>query len=749
MAENGRSRILVMTFWWATVVVSVPLAVAAFSQLVTGPFDGLLIQGPLVVDPTLVSRLGTVVDPGFLHWAQLAIHVIGFVLFTGLAVLIVVRSRDSLAVVAAAMLIAVATSLFAPIDRLGSEWSRLGPLIGEVAPEGVSAYWVSWAGISLLAFLRMFNPRSPKPWEIAAIAILALVGIGGFVWPGLPIHPRALASPERDFIGAGIAFVALGRAWVDGGARVGRSVRPVLLSLTLIAVTFGVLVVLRPSLPTDDFGLVLVTPRLQALYGINTLLLSTVAVFALPVSIVLAVVRYRLFEIDLLLNRALVYGTLTVIATFIFGTVTLVMSAAAGGLIGSGVTGVETSQIASVAGVVTGTALVLGLQPLRRRVQGSIDRRFYRDKFDSELALEGFAERLTTVVDRSVLEVELNELLSRTLQPSSVSLIGSTLATDELPGDVLAVWNARKPVLTSSNRVVVPLAGTEALSGAIILGPRRAGIPYRGLELEFLQRTGDRVSPALRIVELFEAQELTRRQRERVDQELGLAQRIQRELLPRSIPQPDGWRLEVFYEPAREVGGDFYDFYPIEGNRLGVVVGDVTDKGMPAALVMASCRTVLRGVALANQGLPPGEVLRRANDLLVGDIPTGMFITALYGEIDLASGRMVFANAGHNPPIWRRPEAVDLVIARGMPLGLMPDMVYEEREMTIASGDSIFLSSDGITETHGPDREMFGFARMREAADSIERILVARSEWSQGDEQEDDITLISLQRTTS
>lgn len=748
MAEPLRPNAGASLLWWVTVILAVPAALVAFSQLISSPFEGLLVQGPLVVDPTLGDRLGTVLSPLFLHWTQLAIHILGFLLFAGLGALIAVRSREPLSLISAAMLVAVGTSLFAPLDRLGAGWSRLAHVVGAMAPDGVDGYWVSLAGLLLLAFLRLFLSQRPRPWEQALLLTLALIGVAALIWPAFPFHPRSLHSPWKQLVTVGIPTVALARAWASPEGRHRRAVRPVLVTLTLIAVASGILVLLRPSLRPDAFGLVLATPRLQALYGINTLFIATVAVFALPFSIVFAVVRYRLFEIDVLINRALVYGSLTVIATLLFGAVTLAMSAAAGGLIGSGVTGVATGQIAAVAGVLTGTALAIGLQPLRRRLQRFIDHRFYREKFDAELALERFTDRLTTVVDRQVLEEELAKLLASTLQPVNVRLVGLE-GLPELPAQVAVFHGSGSPVPfpEASDGVAVPLAGTEGLAGAIVIGPRRAGIPYRGLELEFLQRTAERVGPALRIVDLFEAQERARSQRERVEQELGLAQRIQRELLPRSVPQIEGWQLEVFYQPAREVGGDFYDFYLLADGRLGVVVGDVTDKGMPAALVMASCRTVLRGVALGTQDLSPGEVLARANDLLVGDIPNGMFITCLYGVLNPVTGHFLFANAGHNPPLRASPAAVDLVMARGMPLGLMSEMVYDEAETSVRDGELILLSSDGITEAHNPDKEMFGFGRMKASALSLDSLLAQHASFVAGREQEDDITLISLKRS--
>jgi serine phosphatase RsbU (regulator of sigma subunit)/predicted ester cyclase len=243
------------------------------------------------------------------------------------------------------------------------------------------------------------------------------------------------------------------------------------------------------------------------------------------------------------------------------------------------------------------------------------------------------------------------------------------------------------------------------------------------------------------------------RERERIEQELQVARRIQQELLPEATPELDGWRIATYYGPAREVGGDFYDFLELEDGRLGLVVGDATGHGMPAALVMATTRGMLRAVVQSLES--PGEVLARVNEALVADIPPSTFVTCFYGILDPESGRLRYANAGHDLPCRRRNGQAEELRARGMPLGLMPGMSYEEKEAALEVGDSTLFYSDGLVEAHNPQREMFGFPRLRRlvAEHAGERSLVdllmdeLRSFTGDGWEQEDDITLVTLQRT--
>ena len=246
------------------------------------------------------------------------------------------------------------------------------------------------------------------------------------------------------------------------------------------------------------------------------------------------------------------------------------------------------------------------------------------------------------------------------------------------------------------------------------------------------------------------------RMRERIEQELRIARLIQQTLLPKTLPQLPSYDVAAYYQPAREVGGDFYDFMELDDGRLGVVVGDVTDKGVPAALVMATTRTMLR--ASAQRLFSPGEVLRRANDALVTDIPPNMFITCLYAILEPESGRLVYANAGHDLPYRRTKEstAAEELRATGMPLGLMPGMNYEEKEIVLEGGESVLFYSDGLVEAHDTNREMFGFPRLqglvgthREGGSSLIGFLLSELTRFTGEgwEQEDDITLVTLERS--
>ena len=246
-------------------------------------------------------------------------------------------------------------------------------------------------------------------------------------------------------------------------------------------------------------------------------------------------------------------------------------------------------------------------------------------------------------------------------------------------------------------------------------------------------------------------------ERERIEQEMRVARTIQQASLPKEVPQPEGWQLSPFYQPAREVGGDFYDFFALEEGRVGVVVGDATGKGMPAALVAEATSNMLRAVAQALGSSSPGEVLSRVNETLLARIPPNMFVTCFYAVLDAGSASLRYANAGHDLPyLWHGGDAGELR-ARGMPLGLMPGMSYEEGEISLREGNCVLFYSDGLVEAHDPKGEMFGFPRLRTLIaehaekESLEEALLEElySFVGEGWEQEDDITLLTLRRSAS
>ncbi len=236
-------------------------------------------------------------------------------------------------------------------------------------------------------------------------------------------------------------------------------------------------------------------------------------------------------------------------------------------------------------------------------------------------------------------------------------------------------------------------------------------------------------------------------------QELALAGRMQASLLPDNLPVIQGWDVTATWRPARETSGDFYDFITLPGNRLGLVVADVVDKGMGAALLMALSRTLLRTYAVDYPDQPE-RVLNIANRRLITDVGSGMFVTLFYGVFDPADGTLVYCNAGHPPPYLyhdRASQQVELLSRTGVPLGIAEDAVWERARVQLRPGSLLLVYTDGIQDAQSPHGEFFGEERMaraiqanlqRPVVDLQDGLLSEVYTFASGEPQMDDITLL-------
>jgi serine phosphatase RsbU (regulator of sigma subunit) len=507
------------------------------------------------------------------------------------------------------------------------------------------------------------------------------------------------------------------------------------------------------------------------LVSLFAILNHDIVFFLIPVLLSLTIAQPQRYNINKLLNGAPVYLLLTICLTFsYFGIV-----------IGGELLTHQSPTESHIILVTTALAWAILWDPLRVYVQSLIERHFNVRDRKTLKAIEEFTSTLREEIDLDQLRERFLTVIQQTMQPYSVSLwtrafdiqqakYGSQEEIIIADEDPLLFYSLTHPGMVEIDRlqldspilhdlklhgaeILLPLASQGELLGLLILGPHLKGKAYTREELSMLDTLAPQVAPALRVAQMVQLQQSQVRERERIEQELRTAQEIQHTFLPKEVPDLPGWQLVPYYQSAREVGGDFYDFLPFEDGRLGLVIGDVSGKGIPAALVMTATRTMLR--TAAQETASPGEVFARANELLYTEIPSKMFVTCFFAVLDPMSGFMRYANAGHDLPYQRCEEGVSELRAKGMPLGLMPGSLYEEHEVTIASGESLLFYTDGLVEAHNPRREMFGFPRLKtlleehSEGNSLFTFLLGELTSFTGEawEQEDDITMVTLQRT--
>jgi serine phosphatase RsbU (regulator of sigma subunit) len=791
------SRLAGLRLVWVVAALSalVPAVASFWALWGENSLDALFQSGVFSVDSELSNRLTEIgIGTDTLLLVDLVFRLLSFGIFavTGL-VIFARKSDDWMTGLSSVLLLSAGMAWFAPLNLLGEDsvLFEVSQYVGHSSPFSPETARTV-LGMSMLLFLLLFPDGYFVPrWSRYVAAAAAAHVVLWIALPGSFIDPATWQEGLRMavvVVGGGLGMSAQVYRYFAVASPVHKQQTKLVVS-ALGAMAFAVvfLFAFNPGLGSGFENLTLVTPRVEAIYNLVLLVLLALAVLLLPISIGVSVLRYRLWDLDVLINQTLVYGALTGILAVGYGLIVVT---------------VGTFVTRSYFTVAVATLLVsLAAQPLRRRIQDLIDRQFYRARYDAVHAVDDFTSRLRQEIDLETLSNELLAVVSETVMPTGVSIWVPRNAADALRADSETMYRiafsvhggptkirgedfdeieldkaaidllseAPDPIyldrddLASDSlerfravdiKLVVPLLSQGELVGMLNLGPRLSDTDYSTQDYRLLEKLSSHTAAAVRVALLVREHDNDLRERERIDNEMRIAQMIQQQLLPRSLPQLEGWEVEVHYHPAREVGGDFYDFMNLPDGRIVLVAGDVTGKGVPAALVMASTRSLLRGEI--TRQLNPAEVLRRANDQLCSDIPQNMFVTCMCAIIDPTTGHTILANAGHNVPYICNGLRLREFRATGMPLGLMAGISYEESKTVLRPGDSFVLHSDGIAEARNDAGEMFGFPRMKavlEENHDAERAITALldelsafagPQW----EQEDDITLVVLERVS-
>jgi serine phosphatase RsbU (regulator of sigma subunit)/putative methionine-R-sulfoxide reductase with GAF domain/anti-sigma regulatory factor (Ser/Thr protein kinase) len=305
-------------------------------------------------------------------------------------------------------------------------------------------------------------------------------------------------------------------------------------------------------------------------------------------------------------------------------------------------------------------------------------------------------------------------------------------------------------IMQADDRLLMafPLIIKDITFGVLLAEEASGGRRFRARRLEILTGVAQQAALAIQN-DLFEQQ---MRIQERLETEVQLARQIQKTFMPDTLPTHPAWDMAFRWRTARQVGGDFFDIFELPGNKLGYFIADVADKGMPAALYMVLIRTLMRAAVLEISS--PASALARVNELFFPDAQHGMFITAAYGVLDTSTGEFIYANAGHNPPLWIHGDQVERLTRTGMALGVVKDFEIATRAIQLLPDDKVLFYTDGVTEAFSESGSLFGEERLQEivktadtsAAGLLDAIDHELDNFMGELDLADDITMVSIKR---
>ncbi|MGC2617851.1 MAG: SpoIIE family protein phosphatase [Acidobacteriaceae bacterium] len=437
-------------------------------------------------------------------------------------------------------------------------------------------------------------------------------------------------------------------------------------------------------------------------------------------------------------------------------------------------------------------ALVLALRfGVRKQMQQWLDRQFFREAYNSELMMSELSDEVRRFTETKPLLETVAQRICDTLHITQIAMLlrrGETFYMEEaigvaadgalvLPAQASSVrfmLNSNEPARLYRNdpdawylmagtaerraldllnaELLVPLPGRNRLMGIMCLGPKKSEAAWSRTDLQVLQTVARQTGLALEVSELAHSLAAEAAQRERANREMEIAREVQERLFPQFMPDIPGGSVAGGCRAALGVGGDYYDVFPLEDGRVGLAIGDVSGKGISAALLMASLRASLRGVTLDN----PRDfamLMNKVNRLVYEASASNRYATFFFAAFDPTTRRLECVNAGHNPPVVLRNGEVIRLEADGPVVGLLPFAPYTEQEMMLEPGDLLILYTDGISEAMTHEDEEWGEERMiasaltvrNKPAQEILRVMLEDADkFTAGAPQHDDMTLLVL-----
>jgi len=421
-------------------------------------------------------------------------------------------------------------------------------------------------------------------------------------------------------------------------------------------------------------------------------------------------------------------------------------------------------------GVVAILQVRAGSDSLRRWV----DRRFFREAYNADRILSELSEQVRGILDRDALLETVARKISESLHVERIAVIlqqnglfrpalalgypselNLAVGSEYEPLEQLRRTHEPVPVMTDASapldaELLLPLASHQELLGFISLGPKRSEEPYSFSDTSLLKTVAAQTGLALENSRLSEAIASETAQREILSREIEIAREVQQRLFPQSMPPVPALEYAGHCRPARGVGGDYYDFLALANGQLGLCIADVSGKGVPAALLMASLQASTRGQSQTESG-KVAELTGNVNRLVCDASPENRYATFFYAQFDPATRRMIYTNGGHNAPMLLRGSEVMRLEAGGPPVGLFRFSQYVQEEIQLQRGDLLVLYTDGISEAENPAEEEWGEDALIGAARScedlapleiIQRIMDAADAFASGAPQHDDMTLV-------
>ena len=413
--------------------------------------------------------------------------------------------------------------------------------------------------------------------------------------------------------------------------------------------------------------------------------------------------------------------------------------------------------------IALGIMAVALIQLFAKQMRAWIDRRFFREAYNAEQILSDLAQKVRTMVETGPLLETVADRISKSLHVPRVAVllnggdafqVAYAVGYLGTPDVTIAADNPHLAKIAMEEleaELVLPLSINQKVLGILSLGPKRSEAPYSKADLRLLGSVATQTGLALENSRLTEEVAAEVAQRERINREIEIAREVQERLFPQSLPEINGLDYAGYCRPASGVGGDYYDFLSLPNGTLGIAIGDVSGKGIPAALLMASLRASLRGQTI--QGVSDlAALMSNVNKLIYESSASNRYATFFYAQYDPATRNLTYVNAGHNPPlIFRKPYDILRLETGGPVVGLLPASGYEQAKIVLEPGDMLVAFTDGINEAMDFGNGEWGEEGLIAAAwklygtgaqHTVHQLIVAADKFVSGAKQRDDMTLI-------